>query len=377
MFRGSIFLSTELTDYLQQTFEYLHSNPEISWKEFQTTSFIKKELTKLGFHVQTFEDCTGVIGEIGTGKPVVAVRADMDALWQEVDGEYKAIHSCGHDAHMTIVLGVAKKLKDLSLDGTVRLIFQPAEEKGTGALKMIEKGVIDDVDYLFGVHLRPIQETTFGKASPALFHGANASYIGEIMGDDAHGARPHLNVNAIEVGMHIVSALSHIHLDPRIPYSVKMTRFIAGGDSSNIIPGHASFTLDLRAQTNEAMAELKEKVEHMISTIATTYQTNIIVEEEAGVVAARVHEEAQHIMQQAIENILGAENIEPPITTTGGDDFHFYTVHRPELKATMLGLGCDLKPGLHHPKMVFKTEAILDGVNILTEAVKLTLKQNS
>lgn len=124
---------------------------------------------------------------------------------------------------------------------------------------MIEKGVLDDVDYLYGVHLRPEQEIGDGQACPAIYHGAAKFIAGEIIGEDAHGARPHLGQNSIEIGASLVNEIKKINLDPMVPYSAKMTKFHAGGDSGNIIPGKASFSIDLRAQTNKALEELTEK----------------------------------------------------------------------------------------------------------------------
>src|SRR5699024_2552228 len=109
----------------------------------------------------------------------------IDALWQEVEGEFQANHSCGHDAHMTIAIGVIFTLlkKGLPNRGTFRFIFQPAEEKGEGALAYVEKGVVDDVDFLYGMHLRPIQELSNGYYSPAIDHGAAKLLTGSIIGD--------------------------------------------------------------------------------------------------------------------------------------------------------------------------------------------------
>ncbi|MFE8699660.1 M20 peptidase aminoacylase family protein [Cytobacillus sp. FJAT-54145] len=360
-----------------ETFRHFHEHPELSWEETKTTDYIKEVLLELGCRVRTFNDSTGVIGEIGKGKPVVALRADMDALWQEVDGVYQANHSCGHDAHMAMVLGVVEALKamDSLPNGTVRFIFQPAEEKGTGALKFVEDGVVDDVDYLYGVHLRPIQEMPLGKASSAIIHGAARVMEGKISGEDLHGARPHLGANAIEVGATLVNMLNSIHLNSMVPYSVKMTSFHAGGKSHNIIPGNATFSLDLRAQSNEAMDQLIKKVNHQADILQNLYGINIELTTTAKIAAAVESQEAQNIMELAISDVLGAENAEAPLVTTGGDDFHFYSIKRPHLKATMLGLGCDLAPGLHHPNMTFNHDALLNGTEILTRAVLLTLEK--
>ncbi|XXM72395.1 M20 peptidase aminoacylase family protein [Lysinibacillus sphaericus] len=362
---------------IKDTFEHLHTHPEISWEEKKTTSYIEKILTDAGCRVRTFKDCTGVIGDFGNfsgNVPVIAIRADIDALWQKVNGELQANHSCGHDAHMTMVLGVLWNILDdeeLKEKIGVRFIFQPAEEVGAGALKMAEEGVVDDVDFLYGIHLRPIQETANGYATPSILHGATRSLEFDILGDDAHGARPHLTHNAIEIGNHILNTLNTIHLNPTIAHSIKVTKFMSGGKNLNIIPGSASIGLDLRAQTNELMDQLQERVKEIIETTGELYGVEMKVTRDYGIAAAEVSEEAQAVAEKAIRNVLGEQNVTDPLVTPGGDDFHFYTIKHPHLKATMVGLGCDLQPGLHHPDMTFERDALFNGIEILTEIVKL------
>ncbi|MBL4954720.1 M20 peptidase aminoacylase family protein [Neobacillus sp. OS1-32] len=369
-------LLAELKPRLCEIFDHLHQHPEVSWQETETTAYLSKLLEAEGFQVRTFCDCTGLVVEYGDGPYTVGLRSDIDSLWQEVGGTFQANHSCGHDAHMTMTLGVLLLLKKLNYQpsGKLKFIFQPAEEKGTGALKMVEKGVIDDLDFLYGVHLRPIQELQAGEAAPAILHGAAKFIAGEIIGEDAHGARPHLGKNAIEIGASLVQELSKIHLDPMIPYSVKMTKFHAGGESSNLIPGHASFHLDLRAQTNDAMEFITKKVITITKALAEMYEVEIPLETKAEVVGATVHPKARELMAKAITDTLGAEHLVEPAPTSGGEDFHFYTLKRPQLKATMLGLGCDLKPGLHHPDMTFNRDAIFDGIEILTKTILNTFE---
>lgn len=358
-------------------FHYLHMNPEISWQEVRTTAHLKKVIENEGFHVQTFDDCTGLVVEVGEGAYCIGIRADIDALWQEVDGEFQANHSCGHDAHMTIAFGTLLNLKEIELPKNIRIkwIFQPAEEKGKGAEKLISKGVIDDINYLYGVHLRPIQEIGNGTAAPAIHHGASVILQGTIIGKDAHAARPHLGTNAIEIGAAIVQAMQGIRLNPMIPYSAKMTKLHAGSETGNIIPGNGSFSIDLRAQTNEMMTLLMENVEKVLNQVEELFGVTINVEVHSNLVAAIVNEEACELMEQAIEEVLGSDGVEPPIVTPGGEDFHFYSSHKSTLKATMLGLGCDLAPGLHHPKMKFNEECIHTGIEILSRVVLLTAEK--
>lgn len=366
----------ELKPTINQIFNHLHQNPEVGWKEVKTTEYIKQLLIEHGYNPQTFDDCTGLFVEEGDGDLCVGLRTDIDALWQEVDGIYKAIHSCGHDAHMTMVIGTMLLLKKLNLKvkGKLKFIFQPAEEKGTGALAMIEKGIIDDIDFLFGVHLRPIQELRDGQASPSIHHGAAKFISGKILGEDSHGARPHLGKNAIEIGATLINEISKIHLDPTVSYSAKMTKFHAGCESSNIIPGRAEFSLDLRAETNEMMEHLTNKIEKIVNAISNLYEVDIPLITEAQTAAAIVNHEAQNMMELAIIETIGKENLAEPIKSTGGEDFHFYTFKRPHLKATMLGLGCNLTPGLHHPNMTFNQQALLQGIEILTRAIMNTFK---
>lgn len=373
-------MTADIEKKIHQTFQYLHDNAELSWEEVETTNYLKKLLEEHGCETITFDDCTGVVGKYGNfdaGLPVVAIRGDIDALWQEVDGEFKANHSCGHDAHMSIALGALWLLQarpELKDKVALKVVFQPAEEVGAGALKMVEKGVIDDVEYFYGLHLRPIAETVMGRASPVIIHGATRRLIYAIKGDDAHAARPHLNKNAIEIGSEILQLVSNIHIDPRIPYSAKMTQFQAGGRSGNIIPGSATFTLDLRAQNNDTMEILVNKVKNIVDSIKTLYNVDISLTKESGIVAAVTNDEAIAIAEAAIIKQLGEEGLEKPIVTPGGDDFHYYTVKKPALKATMIGLGCDLEPGLHHPNMRFNHDALINGAKVLYQMILDTYK---
>lgn len=360
---------------LMDIFQHLHTHPEISWEEKETTGYIARLLKKEGIFVSTFDDCTGLIAEIGSGKPIIAVRADIDALWQEVDGVFQANHSCGHDAHMSIVIGAILQLKDQVTNGTVRFIFQPAEETGSGALKMVEKGVVDDADYLFGIHLRPVEELPFGKVTPSVHHGAVAFLTGKVIGDDAHGARPHQGTNAIDIISALNEQLKLIHFSPFEPYSVKMTHVEAGGQSLNIIPGSAKFGLDVRAQKNSILLDMQKIIEKKIDQLSRLFEVKIEAEWLKVTPGAEVAPEAEELLCQGILEYGGSDMLASPLITSGSDDFHFYTVKRPKLKASMMGIGADLKPGLHHPKMTFDPRAIQIGADVLTRSVLLALKK--
>lgn len=363
----------EIKEKIDAWFEHFHAYPEVSLKEFKTTAKLTQILSDMGVAYRTFEDVTGVVAEIGEGDKVIAVRADIDALWQEVDGVFKANHSCGHDANIAMVLGALSYLKDEDLAGRIRFIFQPAEEQGNGAVAMVERGAVDDISHLFGVHLRPIEEIPHGKIIPAIHHGAAVFLEGKITGVDAHGARPHQGKNAVDPLLAITQFLKTIYFSPYEAYSVKMTKMQAGGDSVNIIPGTATFALDTRAQSNAVLDELMKKVTGGIQAIAEMYDVEIETEWTDYTPAAEVSKEAVDIAESAILETVGEEGYAPAVITSGSDDFHFYTIHRPELKATMIGIGADLQPGLHHPNMTFNREALDVGAQVLATTLKKAL----
>ena len=230
---------------------------------------------------------------------------------------------------------------------------------------MIERGAVDGVSHLFGVHLRPQEETPFGKISPAIHHGAALFLEGKVKGIDAHGARPQQGKNALDPIFAIAQFLKTIHFSPYEAYSAKLTKVQAGGESLNIIPGNALFAIDARAQSNSVLTELKERIDAGIQTIAQLHGVDIELNWSDYTPAAEVSEEAASIAKEGILEAVGEEALAPAIITSGSDDFHFYTIHRPDLKAAMIGVGADLGPGLHHPNMTFNRDALDMGAKVL------------
>ncbi|MFJ5762315.1 amidohydrolase [Neobacillus sp. NPDC093182] len=366
----------QLTERLQPIFEHLHKNPEVSWSEVETTAYIANILRQEGLEPHTFENMTGLYVDIGKGTPKVGFRTDMDALWQEVDGQFRANHSCGHDGHMTMALGTVFLLKELAptLTGAIRIIFQPAEEKAQGAKALVEQGVVDSLQFLFGTHVRPLVELQDGTYAPALYHGAAKLFTGTILGVEAHGARPEQGVNAIEVAAALIDGIKRLWISPTKSASIKMTQLQAGGTAANVIPGTATFSMDARAQNNETMEALTVGFEKVVAAVSTMFGASIEYQIDAHIAAAQVDDTAKSIMQQAIIDVAGEENCAPEVVTPGGEDFHFYTYSKPQLQTTMLGLGCGVTPGLHHPQMTFNQKRLPTGAQIITRALVLALQ---
>ncbi|PWW17433.1 amidohydrolase [Cytobacillus oceanisediminis] len=354
-----------------QTYEELHMLAEPSWKEEETSLYLREKLSQAGFKIKTFSGHYGFTAELkGQKEAVIALRADMDALLQEVDGTVQANHSCGHDAHSTMVLSAAVALAktNLLLTHTVRFIFQPAEEKAEGALKMIEDGALENVMFLCGIHLRPSYEVPFNKAAPVIQHGSTASLKGIIKGMPSHAARPEEGNNPIEAAALLIQAMWQIRLQETGKYSIKITE-LHGGEASNLIPETTRFTFDLRAEANDTMGNLLEKAKHILEKTASLTETEITYSVEEFSPAAVKNERAMALARKAIHTVLGEENLEPACLSPGAEDFHFYTLKNPDLAATMIGLGCDLKPGLHHPNMAFNKEALIYGAQILAKVI--------
>ncbi|MEK4484109.1 amidohydrolase [Psychrobacillus sp. FSL H8-0484] len=359
-----------------QWFDHFHKYPEVSWKEYETTNKLAEILDGLKVPYRRFDDVTGLLAEIGEGEEVIAVRADIDALWQEVDGEYRANHSCGHDANISMVLGALLLLKDEKLKKRIRFIFQPAEEKGNGANAMIDRGALEGVTHLFGVHLRPIEELPFGKVSPAIHHGAAMFLEGKIKGIDAHGARPQQGKNAIDVAVAIHQALKNLYFSPFEAYSAKLTKIHAGGDSANIIPGTALFSIDARAQKNEILFKMKDQIERNLHALKQLFDIEMEWEWQDITPGAEVSKEAAAIAKEGIIEAVGIENLAEEAITSGSDDFHFYTIKHPEVKAAMIGIGADLAPGLHHPKMSFNQDSLLIGAKVISKTLTKISKKD-
>jgi len=363
---------------LKETYAELHAIAEASWQEHRTTHYLQQALDGMGVAYERFPAHTGLVarwkGSAGgddafqrTGA-VVALRTDIDALWQRVDGVDRANHSCGHDAHMTMVLYAVKALQAVGFVPVreLRVLFQPAKEVGEGALKLLEADCLADVDYLLGIHLRPAKELAYGQVSSAIYHGACAVLEGSVTGLQAHASRPDDGINAIEALADIIAAVREVsHAFSDKPASCKVTKLHVPNESSNVIPDYGAFTIDIRAQTNEAMDALMSELERAIHSAGAAYGSAVEARLKSRIAAARLDPHLEAVVGAVISDLLGAAaHAEPPVSP-GGEDFHFYALGKPGLHATMIGLGCDLLPGLHHPDMRFNLDALEVGAAVL------------
>lgn len=350
-------------------YNYLHTIPEPGFEEFKTAAYVSAKLHQAGFNVRSgLAGSTGLVAEYASGipGPVVCLRADMDCLTHVLDGQKVYRHTCGHDAHTAMLIAAGEELSDRHIikRGTIKLLFQPAEELGRGAKKILETNELDNVDYLIGMHIRPTQECAAGSVIAAMQYSATYIFKAVIKGYPSHGARPHLGVNAIDAATAAVTAVNAVHVDPRIPHSIKCTRFKADGGAFNAVPEDAEITFDLRAQNNATLQELLQKAKRAIEGGVATVGAEVTeyVEEFYCPAACGLDNEIQELIIAVAQDIVGEKNIIPTLTTPGGEDFFHYTLKNTHIKAGFIGLGVGAEPGLHHPEMHFDSQYLENGV---------------
>lgn len=357
-----------MDSYVYELFEKLHAMPEIAFEEYRTSAFLASELEKHGYEVRkNVGGKTGVIGILNGREPgpVIALRADMDALPFEEGGRSVAVHACGHDAHCAITMSVAGLFAEKGLNrGKLVIIFQPAEEVGGGSLSIIESGLVNDVKEIVGAHIRPISDFAFGKATPAIYHSASANPVVKITGRSAHGANPHLGVNAVEAAVLAIGAVNSIKADPSVRHSIKPTKIADGGNAINTIPDEAAIAFDIRSHGNDEMEKIIAAMKNAVTAAVASIGASAAFENEDFSEAAVYDAGMKATAMEAIGEVLGCENCLPDLYINGGEDFHKYA-YMLGCKAVYVGIGADAQPGLHSRDMAFNHKAMEHGRDIL------------
>ena len=354
-----------------------HQNPELSNREFKTAEKIAKHLRSLGLEVQTGVAHTGVVGILKGELPgkVVALRADIDALpvTERTDVPFKStvrttfndvetgvMHACGHDTHISILMGTAEifsKHKD-KIRGTIVFIFQPAEEgapKGEegGAELMVKEGVLKnpDVDVIFGLHISAGQDVGTINYKPGGIMAASQSFEIKVKGKQSHGSRPWSSIDPIMISAKIIDALQTI-----ISRESELTKEgavitvgkITSGVRSNIIPENATMIGTIRTLDYDMQAFINKRMEEMVPAIAKAYRGEATIEIAKGYPITYNDPKLTAQMLPSLQKAAGAENVNVIKAITGAEDFSFFQKEVPGLYFFLGGKTVGKDPTSHH-----------------------------
>ncbi len=384
----------------------IHQNPELSNREFKTAEKVAAHLKSLGMEVQTGIAHTGVVGVLKGKKPgkVLALRADMDALpvTEQNDLSFRStvqatyngketgvMHACGHDTHVAILMGVAELLAaNTDFAGTVKFIFQPAEEGAPegeegGADLMIAEGVLENpkVDAIFGLHINSGTHVGKVRYRPQGIMASSQRFVINVKGKQAHGSQPWMSVDPILISAKIVDGLQSI-----ISRNAELTKEAAvisvgsihSGIRFNIIPEEAQMIGTIRTLDKEMKEVIRNRMTELVPKIAQAYggEAEVIIQDGAPITYNDPDLTSQMI--PSIERVLGKDNVEVVNAVTGAEDFSYFQQEIPGFYFFLGGTPKTLPeteaPSHHTPNFFIDDSALIYGVNVLTAMVKDYLK---
>lgn len=389
---------TSVEDKVIEWRRYFHEHPELSNREFETSKKIAAHLESLGIEVQTGVAHTGVVGILKGKKPgkVVALRADMDALpvTERNDLPFKSnvtstylgnevgvMHACGHDTHIAILMGVAEVLannKD-KIKGTVKFIFQPAEEGAPpgeegGAALMIKEGVLQNpnVDAIFGLHINSQTPVGTIRYKSGGTMAAAQRFVINVKGKQSHGSQPWSGVDPILISAKIIDGLQTIisrEMDLTNEAAVITVGKITSGVRNNIIPETAEIVGTIRTLDYDMQKQLNRRMKEMVKSIAEAYQGEATTEIASGTAITYNNPELTAQMVPTIKAVAGEDNVVVTKARTGAEDFSFYSEKVPGLFFFLGGMapGTTASYPHHTPDFLIDDSGLLLGVKTLTQ----------
>jgi amidohydrolase len=376
-------LAKKLAPEFIEVRHHLHAHPELSYQEYETSKFVQERLKQLNISFKIMAT-TGVIGIIEGKNPssrVVALRADMDALpiQEENKVDYKSVnngvmHACGHDVHTTCLLGAAKILSQTKneWEGTVKLIFQPGEEKNPGgASLLIKEGVLENPkpSAIYALHVNPQLET--GKLSfrgGKVMASADELYI-TIKGKGGHAAAPHTTADTILIASQLVVALQQVisrNNNPFSPSVLSITSF-QGGFTTNVIPSEVKLMGTFRAMDEEWRRKAHEIITRLSTELVHSMGAEIDLHIDVGYPTVYNNEELTTKAKKIAEEVMGKENVEETEMRMGAEDFGYYSQMIPGC-FFRLGTGNKKKgitAGVHTPVFNIDEDAIEVGIRMM------------
>ena len=354
---------------------YIHEHPEISEQEYETTKYIKNYLSELEIKPLDYPLETGVIAEIGSGLPIIALRADIDALpiVERTNLDYAssngAMHACGHDFHQTSLLGAAEILKEreAELNGTVRLIFQPAEENFQGGYKVIEAGGLENVSAIIGYHNNPhLKPGQIGLRSGAIMAGVEQFKV-IVNGVSAHAARPDLGVDTVLVITTIINNLQNIVSRTVSPFesAVLSVTHIDVGTTWNVLPANGYFEGTIRSFDPEVRLSVIERFEKVVKAVSQQFDARVEINWGN---APNVTFNDRDLTPIIFENSKKFAEVIETLPSTGGEDFAAYQEKIPGVFAFVGSNGEENAPDWYHDDFIVRDESLPVAVNYFVES---------
>ncbi len=352
---------------LEEIRHHLHANPELSFEEEKTAAYVAEKLESWGYEVTRNVGGHGVVGclTVGTGGRSVAIRADMDALpiLEKTGLPYAStvagkMHACGHDGHTTMLLGAAEHLaRTKNFNGTVTLVFQPAEEAGeiSGAQAMIADGLFErfPCDAIFGLHNHPgAPEGTVLTRSGPMMAAADTAYI-KVIGKGGHASRPHLTVDPVMVACSLVMALQTVvarNIDPT-ETAVITVGTIHGGEASNVIPDDVDLAVSIRSFSPVVRELLQKRVCELTEQHVAAYGATAEIKYELGYPVVVNSDAETAFATEVARELIGDAKVSTCPLIPGSEDFAYFLQHKPG-SFLRLGNGVD-SAVLHNPKYNF------------------------
>jgi amidohydrolase len=329
----------EMKDWLVEIRRTIHMHPELGFEEVETSRLVSEWLERFGLQVKKGMAKTGVVGLLNGKRPgkTVAIRADMDALPMDEANQVPyaskvkgKMHACGHDAHVAILLGVAKFFSSIpdKVRGNIKWIFQPAEEGGGGGRVMVEEGVLENpkVDAIFGAHVFPFLPV--GKVGVNEREGLAAAdrFTIKIMGKGGHAASPHVAKDPILAAGHLITQIHSIvsrNVNP-LESGVVTIGKVSGGTAYNIIPDEVELWGTVRSLNPQVREDLKSRIEQVSQGIVRSFAVDYRFDFEYGYPVLVNDPEMSKLVASACGKGIGKENVEVLKPSMGGEDFAYY-----------------------------------------------------
>lgn len=366
-----------LEQELKTAFYWFHSHPELAYEEYETTEKIKELLTAHGVEILPYELETGLVAVIRGEKrgAVQALRCDIDALpiEEETDLSYRSavpgkMHACGHDMHITAGIGCAVLLQEnkAKLKGTVKIIFQPAEETSLGAFKILETDVMEDVEYVWGIHADPTNEAGTIAIREGYVTAAVDRFAITVKGIGCHGAHPDDGIDPVLVSAAMIQALQSIvsrNINAFHPSLLSVTQ-IHAGTTWNVIPSEAVMEGTVRTMEPEDRQLYERRLREIAEKTAKAYGAEAEVKWIPGPPATYNHKDMTDLCIQKAKELGLPTAVEE--SSLGGDDFAFY---EEKIPGCYIKIGTEVGSPIHHPCFKVNPEVLLPTAMFLKELI--------